>query len=173
MHRQARTWFNNQGFSLAELVVVIGIFSILLSVATLGFRDWLVKYNVEAQVKQMVNDFSEMRVRAMTMKQRHSITVNQNSYVFKSYSSDDEALAAGTVITGGTHTVKYALKSNSSTPYSGQVYEIDHRGILVNSFGGTIYLDNDSSASVDCLTIHVLRINPGKKNSGWSNCDDR
>jgi type IV fimbrial biogenesis protein FimT len=173
MYGQAIKYRSRQGLTLIELVVVIGIISVLLGLATIAFRDWLVKYNVESQVKQMVTDFSEMRVRAMTLKQRHSITVNQNNYVFKMYSSDDEALSAGTVIPGGAHPVKYALKSNSSTYYNGQVFEVDHRGMVVNTFGGTIYLDSDSSATVDCLTINTLRINPGKKNAGWSNCDDR
>src|SRR5690349_14899987 len=90
------------GFSLTELIVVIAIISILLSVTTLNFHDWQVKNNVEAQVRQMVTDFSDLRVRAFTMKQKHSITLYSTYYVFKSYSSDDESKTAGQVIPGGT-----------------------------------------------------------------------
>lgn len=164
------------GFALTELIMVIAIISILLGVATISFHQWQLKYKVEAQVKEMSSDFSELRVRAMTRKQRHSITVNQSNYIFKSYSSDDEPLSAGTVIPPAIRSVYCQLKTGISTFYNGQVFEIDHRGMLVDIpvTTGTIFLDdNNSGAAIDCLTIHTVRINPGKKNSDWSSCDDR
>ena len=160
----------SRGFSLIELIVVMAIISTLIIAATIGFHEWQVKYNVEAQVKTMLTDFSELRVRAMTTKQRHSITVNKQNYVFKSYSSDDELLDAGTVMPPATRTVNYSLKKNSTTFYTGQVFEIDHRGMLVATTG-TIYLDSNSSATLDCLILHTVRTNPGKKSTSWS-CDD-
>ena len=167
-------WFQSlkqsRGFSLTELIVVMAIVSTLLGAATIGYHEWQVKYNVEAQVKSMVTDISELRVRAMTTKQRHSITINKQNYVFKSYSSDDELLTAGTVMPSGTRTVTYALKKDSTTFYSGQVFEIDHRGMLVG-ITGTVFIDSNSSASVDCLILHTVRVNPGKKSASWS-CDD-
>lgn len=162
----------SRGFSLIELMVVMAIISTLLGAATIGYHEWQVKYNVEAQVKMMATDFSELRVRAMTTKQRQSITVNKQNYVFKSYSSDDEPLEAGTVMPPAIRAVNFALKSDSTTFYSGKVFEIDHRGMLV-LLPGTIYLDSNSSAYVDCLKIHTVRINLGKKNASWSSCDDR
>ena len=161
------------GFTLIELIVVLAIVVVLISAATVAFHDWQIKYNVEAQVKQMVTDFSELRVQAMTRKQRHSITINQKSYVFKSYSSDDEPLAAGTVLPPAIRTVNYALKQSSSTYFDGtQIFEIDQRGLLV-SLPDTIFVDSTSSATIDCLTIHYARINPGKKDASWSNCNDQ
>ena len=161
---------HHRGFSLTELIVVMAIVSTLLGAATIGFHEWQVKHNVDAQVKAMVTDISELRVRAMTRKQRHSLTVNKNNYVFKSYSSDDESLSAGTVMPSGARAVNYALKKDSATFYSGQVFEIDHRGTLVATTG-TIFIDCNSSATVDCLILHTIRVNPGKKSASWS-CDD-
>ena len=107
----------------------------------------------------------------MTTKQRQSITVNKQNYVFKSYSSDDEPLTAGTVTLPPTRKVSYALMTNSTSFYNGQSFEIDQRGMLVGA-SGTIYLDGNGSASLDCLKIQTVRTNPGKKDALWSSCHD-
>ncbi len=160
------------GFSLTELIIVLAIATTLMSVATIDYHQWQVKHNVESQVKVMVSDFNELRVRALTTKQRQSITLNKKNYIFKSYSSDDEPLAAGTVTLPAIHGVNYALKTDNSTFCNGQTFEIDHRGIMVG-VTGSIYLDANSSATLDCLRIQTVRINPGKKNDAWSMCNDR
>lgn len=161
------------GFSLVELVVVIGIMGILFSIVALNFNQWLIKNRVEAQVRKMVTDFSELRVKAFTTKQRHSITVNRLSYVFKSYSSVNEDIDEGVIIPSGTYTVEFPLKENSSTDHVNTVFDIDSRG-LISAIGGTIYLDyQNASPVVDCLTLNFARINPGKRNAAWSDCNEK
>jgi len=159
------------GFTLTELIVVIFLITTLLSIATLGFNSWQVKYNVEAQVRQMASDINEIRITAMTRKQKHSVTINANSYVFRSYSSDDEPMSAGTIISGGTHMVSYALKEDATSMFSNKIFEIDHRGLNVSSVD-TIFVDRGDSANLNCLTLHTVRINVGKRNAAWSSCDD-
>lgn len=160
------------GFSIVELVVVIGIIGILLSIVSLNFNQWMIKNSVEAQVRLMATDFSQLRVKAFTQKKRHSITVNNLDYVFKSYSSDNENLTSGGTKISPAQTVNFPLKSNSSTDYTGTVFEVDGRGMLVGTFGGTIYLDyQNTTASVDCLTLGIIRINPGKRDAAWSTCN--
>ncbi len=169
---ECRTTFHgSRGVSLTELLTVLAILSTLLSVATLGYHQWHVKYHQEAQIRTMMTDFNELRLRAMTTKQRQSITVNKQNYVFKSYSSDDEPLTAGTVTLPPTRKVSYALMTNSTSFYNGQSFEIDQRGMLVGA-SGTIYLDGNGSASLDCLKIQTVRTNPGKKDALWSSCHD-
>lgn len=172
------------GFSLVELVVVIAISATLLSIATIGFNAWQTKYNVESQTKQIATDFNELRVRALTRKLRHSITLNAQNYVFRCYSSADENLftggtvnpaagnPCGTIDGLGSRTVRYGLKSNSTNSFAGTVLEIDDRGLL-QSTTATVYLDSTSSASVDCITVHTARTNIGKKNATWSACNDQ
>jgi prepilin-type N-terminal cleavage/methylation domain-containing protein len=175
-HQHSR---ESTGFSIVELVITIAIISILLSIATLSFNSWQVKSNVEAQAKQMVADISELRVSAMTRKQRHTVTLNTSSYKFKSYSSDDEPkCTGGTDLPGMPRNVSYKLKRDAATYYTGtcsavggDTFEIDQRGMLVGSTG-TVFIDYaGGSASLDCLTLSLVRVNVGKTNG--ANCDDK
>lgn len=173
-----RTCFlmENKGFSLVELVVVIAIIGIISTIATIAFNSWMVKNRVETQVKQIATDINELRMRAMTLKQKHSVTLNADSYVFKSYSDDDELKTAGTVIPNGTHSVTYRLKKDSASYFTGagaDIIEIDSRGMLMSN-GQTVYLEyNNASPTLDCLVISIGRVNPGQKSNDWSTCNAR
>jgi prepilin-type N-terminal cleavage/methylation domain-containing protein len=168
------------GYSLVELIVVLAIIGVLLSIGTFSFHGWQVKSTVEAQVRQMVTDISELRVRAMTMKQRHSVQVSASGYVFKSYSSDDEPkCTGGTVLTGKTFSVPYKLKKDATNYYAGtclnvggDTLEIDQRGMLVGS-KATVFVDYVGSANLDCLSINTVRVNPGKKDATGAICNDQ
>lgn len=169
---------SNSGFSLIELLIVITIIGISVGIATFSFNDFNSKSRVEAQVKQMAADISELRIRALTTKQRHSITLNEFSYVFKSYSSETFTGAAlatkGTVIPGGTHEVGFAMKNEAGTSYSGTVLEIDERGLNSSALEATVnFFGNGVSKAVpNCLKIHTIRTNVGKQNSSGG-CDDQ
>lgn len=161
------------GFSLIELIITMAVIGALSSIALFAFNDWQVKSRVGAQVKQMVSDIGELRIRALTTKQRHSITFNPASYVFKSYTSEAESLASGKVIPGGTHTVTYRLQDKNKADFTGLVqYEIDVRGMLASSTA-SVFLDYKGAATIDCFTLHTTRVNPGKKNATGDTCDDK
>ena len=170
---------DDAGFSLVELITVIAIISILVSIATFAFHDWMVKSRVEAQVRDMAADINNLRVRALTTKQRHSILINPGSYIFRSYTSEDQLIEDGEYVVGGIHRVAYNLKKNSTNMYAGEVYEIDSRGIL--EIDSVMYPDNvipvlveyNGNASIDCLNIYAVRINTGKWNSSGDKCDDK
>ena len=159
------------GFSLIELIITIAIIGIALSIGTLNFNQWMLKSRVEAQVKQMVSDISELRIRALTMKQRHSVTLDATSYTFKSYSSENQTKFNGNTIAGGTHNVTYGLKKTpTGSNYGGEVFQIYENGML-SDLPATVFLDYNGSAATDCLIISTARVNPGKKSG--ATCNDK
>ena len=169
------------GFSLTELLIVITIIAVCSGLASFGFHGYQVKSQVEGQVRQMASDISELRVRALTTKQRHSIVMYDSYYVLKSYSSETytsnaDLVAYGTTLFGGSKTVNFRLKSTSgaNTFYSGTAIEINQRGMLAG-LPAMIYLATGAStsqAAFNCLTIHTVRVNVGKQNLTTGACDD-
>lgn len=165
------------GFSIVELSLVLTIISILLVIAALAFNQWMVKSKIESQVREMAADLSNLRVKALTTKQRHSIMLHSGNYVFKSYSSEGEDITKGEYVLGGTHRVSYNLKKNSSSNYSGEVFEIDTRGMIDTSLFTEnvipIYVESKVNASLDCINVHAVRVNTGKWDSTGEKCDDK
>jgi prepilin-type N-terminal cleavage/methylation domain-containing protein len=164
---------SERGFSLIELVIAIVILGLVLLIAMMSFSQWLTKSRVEAQVKQMVSDISELRIRALTTKQRYSVTLDANSYTFKSYTTENQSKSNGNNIPGGTYIVKYGLKHSTGTAFSGisaEIFEIYPNGMLAN-IGDTVFIDYAGSAAIDCFTMNTVRVNPGK--ASGATCNDR
>lgn len=175
--------FAVSGFSLVELLVVLGIAAILLSVAGLALDRMYTKSRAESQIRQLATDISDLRIRAMTTKQPHGITLNANSYVLSAYTSTTgtySSPAQQTVIPGGTHAVDFSLTNSAGAAFSNEMYEIDERGTLTRkllggvlttgSLGVSIFLGgNGNQGAIDCLTIHVIRTNIGKNTAGVCN----
>ena len=84
----------------------------------------------------------------------------------------------GVTIPGRSVTVAYKLKKNATTYYAGScadtagdTLQFDSRGMLVGN-GATVIIDYPgTSANLDCLTIHTVRVNAGKTNG--ATCNDR
>lgn len=182
-HRQRSAASDSSGFTLIELLITIAIIGIIGGIATFGFSSWLQKSRVEAQVRQLMADIGEIRMTALTTKRRHSLVLDKTRYSFYSYSSSAEPKCSGTgpggkVVSGKGAEVKFPLKKNAGTFYagscddiSGDTFEFDERGMLMGSTA-SIYLDyTGGAAALDCLSLHTIRVNPGKTNG--ANCDDR
>ncbi len=169
MHRVSP--LNKLGFTLVELVVIIAIIATLLSISTIAFHDWMLKSRAEAQIRQIVADVNSIRLRAMTTKQRHSIELDADRYVFRSYSSENESIDDGRLISDGQQ-VAFRLMKDSTSFFAGERYEFDQRGML-QDIGDVlpIFLEYDGNANQDCANLRVIRVNGGKKSG--DTCDDK
>lgn len=150
------------GFSLVELIVVITIMTILASMATINFNSWQRKYNIEGQVKEMLSDFSDVRMRAIQTKNKHRIVLNPTSYSFTAYSTEI-ALSAMPVL---SKTLKYPiqqLNSSGLAAFSNTAVEIDERGYTTNWLTLAVGV-GIAEPSLNCLTLSWARTNMGRIN---------
>ena len=171
----------HSGFSLIELLVVIAIISISAGMVTFGLKGYQTKSRVEAQVRQIATDINDLRIRALTTKQRHSIVLYPSYYVLKSYSTEtyttNDALVANGTPIGTNSAVSFRLKLSYAdiVADTGTAIEINQRGMLA-ALPQTIFLATGasaSSASINCLTVHTVRVNVGKQNDITKVCDDK
>lgn len=155
------------GFSLIELLITIAVMGIVLGIATLNFRTWQVKNNMEAEIRDIFVDLNEARTNAFTQKRNHRIIFQPNSYVMKRYSTENEPKSAGTNIV--TKSLKYGLTSKNTTG-SDLAVDITDRFVEFNSGGFTSNLFTvimnplSADVSLNCLVIYETRVNMGKIN---------
>jgi prepilin-type N-terminal cleavage/methylation domain-containing protein len=161
----------SDGFSIVELVVVIGIMSILLSIVSINFHSWQVKYNIEKQTKELLADLTDLRLRAMHTKDPVRVTLQTGSYAFKTYSSAAELSEhpdQGTVVM--SKLCPYPLKKASGADITGTTVTFDANG-FTDSAETTIAVaspgNNDSA--FNCISIDTARTRMGKLTDGSCN----
>lgn len=147
------------GFSLIELVVVIGIASVLMAIATLNFNQMMRKSAIESQVKMLYSELLNIRVQAMFQKQARLVGLNSTKVYL--YSTD-------------VNTSPF-VQNNLSYPIEwGGASEIlfDTQGLTNIPATGSrsICIKGDNPAAYDSIVVFKTRIQMGKKKDPLGGC---
>jgi prepilin-type N-terminal cleavage/methylation domain-containing protein len=151
---------NRRGFSLIELIVAIGIISILLAVGTISFSHWVRRQSIDRQVKEMYADIMYIRQQAMvTGRSYDAVVTTSKNMAFHWYSSEGESRTSG-----GTLVMRRGM-SNAVIVSSTNPVEFNHRGVTV---GDTIMcVFSDANPATDALVVTPSKVNSGRiKNQG-------
>jgi len=158
----------DRGFTLVELIVVIGLAAVLLALSTLNFNEWMTRRQVERQTRELYSDLMELRVASMTRKQRTAVFLGPRQLLFRTYSSADE-----NVITGGTprqpmngKTLRYEIRLQRGGVL--QAFDINTDNIVFDTRGFTtdmmtiVVLPLQSSGGENCIVVSAGRTNIGR-----------
>lgn len=156
----------DKGFTLVELIVVIGLAAILLALSTLNFNEWMTRRQVERQTRELYSDLMELRVASMTRKQRTAVFFGPQQLRFMTYSSPDED-----VIIGGTprepmngKTLRYEIRKGVDL----EAFDIDSDNIAFDTRGFTndmmtiVVVPLQSSGGENCIVVSAGRTNIGR-----------
>lgn len=182
---------SNHGFSLTELIVIIFIISALGAIATLNFNQWQRKYAIEAQVKEMLADLSNVRMQAIQTKREHRIFLNPQAYTTVRYEDTEleavrieptDGASGGVVVTSMGQTIadrqfRKTLRYGIQQYSAGVLAAFDNTPIIINSRGYVatplniaVAFGDGSGAAYDCLVVTEARINIGRINTNDNTC---
>lgn len=157
---------DNKGFTIIELIVVLGLVGILLAIAAIEFSDWQKKALVERQAKEMYTDLQEARMRAAFTKQRQTVDFGAKSLMFRRYSTLNDV--GGTEIS--TKNLPYSISRSAwITPSDGRL-EFDTKGVCTDANIKVICINNTVDAAYDALVITPTLTNLGKVTPLGASC---
>jgi prepilin-type N-terminal cleavage/methylation domain-containing protein len=162
---------NDQGFSLLELLVVMGIFTVLLGIAAISAQQWMQKYNAEKQVRILHADLLQARTSAMEKNRQYFVKITANDY----------RIVADVNDTGGT--APDAADLAAAPPATPLRYPATASVTLIFDQKGLVRTSTLSGSSLpdikfdtagvtpeyDCFQLYATRVNIGKKDGG-GNC---
>lgn len=167
------------GFSLVEIMVVLGLLSILAAIAVPNFIDWLPKYRLKSATRDLYSNMQKARIGAIKSNKDWALVFdnNENKYYLCSDKGDDSWSETGdnTVeevinLAGYQSGVQYGHGKAPSSPTGDPFpddeisYTTPDNVAVFNPTGtgssGYVYLENEENTTyaVGSLSSGVIRL---------------
>ncbi|NOY65407.1 MAG: hypothetical protein GXO97_08450 [Nitrospirae bacterium] len=162
---------NNKGFTLTELLIIIAIMVALLSLAGYAYNAYMVRYNIEKEIKEIYADLMTARMRALQQNQQYLIQFGTSSYTTYIDNDEDGQLDnPGDTLVGDLS--KSGLSYNLAWNF-GSIITFDSKGL--SNVNGSVWIslpnNKPNDSEYDCINISRTRIKMGKRNG--ANCINR
>jgi Tfp pilus assembly protein FimT len=155
---------NDKGVTLVEIAVALSVMIILIVGLAFSYQDWMAKYRVESQIKEMYIDLMNARARALERNRAHFAIGTASSYsVYEDASPAPDGngileTGSDTLLPTYPKTVRYPLTWTGP----GTTITFSRSGMISPS--GDMYITTTADADYDCMTITAIKIYMGKMN---------
>lgn len=149
-----------QGFTLIELMVVMGIFAILMGISTLSLSNIERSSSLKAEVNKMIPDLKEQQVKAMSGDSEGTGAVNDYGVHFE---TNSYILFRGTYTAGSADNFEVELGPNIqvSTAFPNAEVIFTRGSGEISSGGNTITLTDTTNGNDRTITINALGVVTG------------
>jgi len=163
------------GFTLVEILTVLAITAIVLSYGVLNFKGMKGSADTEKLTRELQANITKTRLSAMQKKQRSVLLLGPRQYVYKAYSSDNEAVSAGRALDTVNLPLEVRKKTGSTTLDSLDMaidrIEFDSRG-YANSTLTLVVMPVTYSGGLNCIEVQRARTSIGRMENA-STCQKR
>ncbi len=158
----------NHGFTIVELLIVITILSALMLIAGISGRQWLDRYRVESQMKEMYTDLMNARARALQRNRMHFVTFPDGGTQYTIYEDTDPTPEEAFDPAKDTQVMQKILNPSYAVTSDAGEIDFDSRGLATGLTGtqtqATIRVKASYGAAIDCLTVSATRTMMGVYN---------
>lgn len=154
---------NNKAFTLVELIVVLVILGMLIAIAVIAANEWLVRSQVEGQVKALYIDLMNARVYALQKNRAHFVTLGASQYSIyeDTFPSPD---GNGSLDLGAGQDRLVLQKALGHPLVAGFPSSVTFATTGLASSNGTIRVEATTQPHSDCIRLFSTRIRMGRWN---------
>ncbi len=162
-HRDDKT--RRGGFTLLEILIVVGIVGVITMLAVTAFEGFNEKYRVEGETKQLFADLMDARGRAMQRNRAFFVRITTNGY--RTYEDSSPAPDGNGVFdsTSDALVANVTVRHAITTVLAGGGDITFNRNGIAND-NGIIRFASTTQADYDCITVQATRIKMGQFNGG-------
>lgn len=152
-----------RGYTLVEVLVVVGILATLLTIAVPRFAELITNNRAEAQTRMLCDELQRARATALTLRRGVRLMLYRNR--FEVYSSlQDSAKGAAPV---QTTPLSFAVTCNGSGDgTTGYPLDFDPHGLASPSMCSICLEQSKATGAPDSIVIYLTRVSIGKKDKG-------
>lgn len=153
---------NNKGFTLTELLIIIAIMIALVSIAGYAYNAYMVRYNIEKEIKELYADLMTARMRALQQNQQYLIQFGISTYTtYIDNDQDSQVDNPGDTLVGDLS--KSGLSYNLNWNFGGTI-AFDSKGL--SNVNGSVWIslpnNKPNDSEYDCIRVSRTRVKLGK-----------
>ncbi|MBA4373432.1 MAG: hypothetical protein C0402_11305 [Thermodesulfovibrio sp.] len=153
-----------QGTTLIELSMVLGVIGVLIATTALAYQGWLGRYKVEKATCELYTDLMQARLLAIQTNRHHFAVLNDFSYSIAEDTNDSGSRDSGDrLLPNFPKPLTHLLCKNGI----GNGLTFDKRGMI--SQIRTLWFTSSTYPDYDCMKISRSRIVVGQYEGGACN----